>query len=258
MSVNFLMIIEVVYVLIILSLITPLDSSSMTSTTYTLICQLVSYPKGMPFSVEIGRNMIVDKLKKLIKAEKSPQLNHIAADELTLWKVEIPYKEKICDTDLTEELNSLRKIFHYWETEPPEMHIHVLVGLPPDSGLPNNTDIPNLKRPCSPEFELVKKIRQEYIDKFIVTSPSSTAHPSIFFKLQERYKDMPFIRCGRPSDTAPMPIDLFHPIFYEFLVDIESYKPTPTDLDLAVTLMGELSSRENNREEERANKLRNH
>ena len=45
---------------------------------------------GSSFSVTIQSSKTVDDLKKAIKEEKKPRLDHIAADELTLYKVSIP------------------------------------------------------------------------------------------------------------------------------------------------------------------------
>lgn len=40
-----------------------------------------------PFSVTIGGSETVDDLKKVIKKEKEPELDHLAADRIILWKV---------------------------------------------------------------------------------------------------------------------------------------------------------------------------
>ncbi|KAF9577198.1 hypothetical protein BGW38_007752 [Lunasporangiospora selenospora] len=46
------------------------------------------------FSVEIEPTKTVDALKKLIKAEKSPEFDDIAANNLILWRVSIPFTEE--------------------------------------------------------------------------------------------------------------------------------------------------------------------
>jgi hypothetical protein len=42
---------------------------------------------GRIFTVEIANNKTVDALKKVIKDEKKPAFDHLAADSLNLWKV---------------------------------------------------------------------------------------------------------------------------------------------------------------------------
>jgi Crinkler effector protein N-terminal domain len=60
---------------------------------YELFCLIVD--EDNPFSVEIKSTATVDKLKKAIKTEKQPALDHIAANELNLFKVKIPMGDKI-------------------------------------------------------------------------------------------------------------------------------------------------------------------
>lgn len=40
-----------------------------------------------PFSVKIGMSETVDDLKAAIRKKKEPELDHIAADALSVWKV---------------------------------------------------------------------------------------------------------------------------------------------------------------------------
>ena len=54
----------------------------------TLFCLVQG--TSTPFSVDIDRNQIVDHLKDAIKAKKSKYFASIDADNLRLWRVEIP------------------------------------------------------------------------------------------------------------------------------------------------------------------------
>ena len=45
------------------------------------------------FTVEIPKNKNVSILKDLIKKEKAPHLNHVAASDLDLWKTDFPFDD---------------------------------------------------------------------------------------------------------------------------------------------------------------------
>ena len=59
---------------------------------YDFFCLIVG--EDNPFSVEIKPAATVDKLKDAIKAKKQLALDYIAANELNLFKVEIPMGNK--------------------------------------------------------------------------------------------------------------------------------------------------------------------
>ena len=56
----------------------------------SLNCWIVGLDKANRFSVDVPLSKTVDHLKKAIKKEKEPTLNHIAADQLKIWKVSDP------------------------------------------------------------------------------------------------------------------------------------------------------------------------
>ncbi|KAG0321433.1 hypothetical protein BG000_003238 [Podila horticola] len=62
----------------------------MADTLLTLFCLVDGEVASNAFSVEIEPTKTIDGLKKLIKAEKSPEFNDVVATELTLWRVSIP------------------------------------------------------------------------------------------------------------------------------------------------------------------------
>ncbi|KAF9158104.1 hypothetical protein DFQ26_007967, partial [Actinomortierella ambigua] len=125
------------------------------STLLTLFC--IVDGETTAFSVKAPSNDTVDDLKKLIKAEKAPRFDGIAADELTLWRVSIPVlpkkdrkeirladvpsKEKE-ELDETEDIavafappkkrsvKSLRKKSTPFMA-PPKKTIHIIVQRPP-------------------------------------------------------------------------------------------------------------------------------
>ena len=56
----------------------------------SLVCCVLGLDDVKPFLVDIPLSKTVDHLKKAIKKEKEPTLNHIAADQLEIWKVSDP------------------------------------------------------------------------------------------------------------------------------------------------------------------------
>ncbi|KFH72875.1 hypothetical protein MVEG_00100 [Podila verticillata NRRL 6337] len=58
----------------------------MTNNHLTLLCLVDGEATSRAFSVDIDRTKSVDHLKKLIKSEKTPRFDDVAADELTLWR----------------------------------------------------------------------------------------------------------------------------------------------------------------------------
>ncbi|KAF9994418.1 hypothetical protein BGZ80_007813, partial [Entomortierella chlamydospora] len=58
-----------------------------------LFCLVDGEPTSNAFPLSISSTDDVGTLKKLIKAEKTPKFDDIAADELTTWRVSIPVTE---------------------------------------------------------------------------------------------------------------------------------------------------------------------
>src|SRR5947199_8590540 len=70
------------------------------SSTLTLLCQAVDDEKnllGAVFLLEAHSTALVDQLKDVIKARIAPTLDHLAANQLTLWKLSMPLQ--ITDDD---------------------------------------------------------------------------------------------------------------------------------------------------------------
>jgi hypothetical protein len=105
----------------------------------TLFCLVHGEPASKAFSVKVQKNDTVDDLKKLIKREKHPRFEDIAADELNLWAVSVPVDDTTALKELAlennkdkgiQELHPVKKISKVFPDEPPDEHIHVIV-VPP-------------------------------------------------------------------------------------------------------------------------------
>jgi hypothetical protein len=83
-------------------------------------CLVLGDDPSRIFSIKIAATETVSALRKAIKDEKKPALDHVPADTLVLWKVSIPvdksFKANISKMDLIEEellssLDRLSKVF---------------------------------------------------------------------------------------------------------------------------------------------------
>jgi hypothetical protein len=90
------------------------------------------------FTVKIEKTENVSILKKLIKEEKAPHLDHVAASDLQLWNVSIPVNgdadERLKSINNLEPLGALLRLSDVF---PPveESHLHVLVQAPTNGEL---------------------------------------------------------------------------------------------------------------------------
>src|ERR1043166_5252990 len=100
----------------------------------TLLCLVKGNTLANAFPVDIEKDQLVGHLKKAIKAEKSPVFDNFPADELKLWKKEIPDDQDDLLSNLTlndgDELLATREIGDYWTEKPPKRNIHVVVSPP--------------------------------------------------------------------------------------------------------------------------------
>ncbi|KAG0248329.1 hypothetical protein BG011_000187 [Mortierella polycephala] len=103
-----------------------------------LICLVAGESASNAFSVKASSSLIVDELKKLIKAEKAIDFHDIDADKLTLWRVSIPDDDNDDDDfpmllDTVHEKKKLKatnKLSKLFDAELPEDTIHILVQRP--------------------------------------------------------------------------------------------------------------------------------
>ncbi|KAF0480809.1 crinkler CRN family protein [Gigaspora margarita] len=101
------------------------------SSDITLICLV----KGNAFPIDIGKDKLVGHLKDAIKNKKQREFSNIDADELKLWKVEIPDDDANNIDNYSfhnrDVLLPSKPINKYFKKIPKE-HIHVIVS-PPES-----------------------------------------------------------------------------------------------------------------------------
>ena len=88
------------------------------------------------FRVEISSMALVETLKKIIKNENPASFRDIDADTLSLYKVTIPFDDRVeetvqglilCQEDLLQPLETPS---HYFPEAPLDEHIHLVVVAP--------------------------------------------------------------------------------------------------------------------------------
>ncbi|KAG0329172.1 hypothetical protein BG000_000169 [Podila horticola] len=107
----------------------------MTDNHLSLFCLVDGESTSKAFPVEIESIQTVGHLKKLIKTEKTPRFDDVAADELTLWRVSIPDDNQGSDitihaledkTELNNPRSRLSKLF----PESPDDNTYIIVQRP--------------------------------------------------------------------------------------------------------------------------------
>jgi len=97
-------------------------------TEFLLNCFVLGDDEERVFSVKISRNDNVGILKKLIKKEKSPHLNHIAASDLDLWKVCLRLDDPASKQPHSgPALIVNKRLFSLWDGDPSDDDLHILV-----------------------------------------------------------------------------------------------------------------------------------
>jgi len=94
--------------------------------------------EGRAFPIDFDKSKTVGHLKDAILEKKKNSLRGIDADQLVLWKVNIPESNKreiYTGVDIKQkfggfELDDLSPIRKYFPEEPPAKHIHIIVQLP--------------------------------------------------------------------------------------------------------------------------------
>jgi hypothetical protein len=97
-------------------------------------CLAYGQPLSRAFPVEIGRRKTIGMLKKVIKADKSPEFDGFAADHLQLWKVDMRLGdskelERFEPRD-NEELSFIIKVGDLFQEDPGDPPV-----MPSDAGL---------------------------------------------------------------------------------------------------------------------------
>jgi hypothetical protein len=100
------------------------------------------------FPVKIARTESVSTLKKLVKEEKKPALDHINADALELWMVDIPVKDGFAEgleLRMEDELSPVVPLLDVFSDPPTQKHLHIIVVCdPPTSKCEHLTNLTNL------------------------------------------------------------------------------------------------------------------
>jgi hypothetical protein len=102
--------------------------------TLSLNCYLLGDDPNRMFTVKVPETDNVSILKKLIKEEKAPHLNHVAASDLDIWKVDLPIsnfqknlgKINLVDNNSLSPLDELSQVF----LAPLSRHVHVVIKRP--------------------------------------------------------------------------------------------------------------------------------
>ena len=84
----------------------------------SLNCFVVGDDPDRIFTVQVPKTDNVSILKDLIKEEKAPHLNHVAASDLDLWKVDVPID------DLATELGNINLAL-YPKLSPPSKKLTI-------------------------------------------------------------------------------------------------------------------------------------
>ena len=84
------------------------------------------------FTVKVPKSDNVSILKSLIKKEKAPHLNHVAASDLNLWKVDVPIDDLPTKNFLTDgpKLGSGELLLDVFPSELDIRLIHVTYYVP--------------------------------------------------------------------------------------------------------------------------------
>ncbi|KAG1870605.1 hypothetical protein DFJ58DRAFT_763762 [Suillus subalutaceus] len=192
-------------------------------------------PKFHSFPIKIARTESVSRLKKLIKEEKRPEFDAVAADRLQLWNAANLTVDDTLESNVRRDIEHklpllpLAELSEVFSSLPEEGHLHVVVQRPP-------AGISRSLLPLSYSERVVQESREAYAKKFPLGRPSSQGVPSVFNKtLQENHSFT--IGWERPRPAAStIPTTLLHPIFGQFIDDCESHEPTKEDNDLVMAL----------------------
>lgn len=106
----------------------------MSTDSITIFCLVIGDEPASQraFPVDICRNDTVGHLKDAIKTKKQPLFDHVVADQLVLWKVNVPVNNNACQFNQHGgiRLNALDDIGDVFIEKPAKKHIHVLIEQP--------------------------------------------------------------------------------------------------------------------------------
>jgi len=98
----------------------------------SLNCLVVGDDPDRTFTIEIPKNKTISILKKLIKEEKAPHLDHVAASDLDLWQVSFPIDDLHSKNPPTvgPKLRSERLLSDAFPSDLDTNRIHVVARVP--------------------------------------------------------------------------------------------------------------------------------
>jgi hypothetical protein len=104
----------------------------MSETQVALVCLVYGDPNAEPFEVKIARKETIGVLKGVIKQKQKPAFDHLPADHLRLWKVQIPITDEETPhiPELNNKLGPAMEICRVFPAGPPKDHIHIIVKVP--------------------------------------------------------------------------------------------------------------------------------
>src|SRR5262245_47287664 len=117
--------------------------------------------------------------------------------------------------------------------------------LPPSTALIRSLSLATKQPPPSAykaplPADMVGQIRFQYLEEVCRKAPSSLGKPKEFAKLQENPARA--LHCNRPPDaTSTVPATLLHPVFGQFLDNVNTHEPTTEDNALVLELSSTMS-----------------
>jgi hypothetical protein len=107
-------------------------ASNFMAVTLTLNCWMHGNDVSQVFPIKITQSETFSTLKKAIKDEKKPELDHVAAGSLKLWNVNIPIgrdlQEALASVDLqAESMSSVDDLVAVFSVQPPRKRLHIVV-----------------------------------------------------------------------------------------------------------------------------------
>ncbi|KAG0333971.1 hypothetical protein BG000_008756, partial [Podila horticola] len=140
----------------------------MTNNILTLFCLVDGEATSNAFSVEIDPRKTVDGLKKLIKTEKAPRFDDVAADELILWRATIPITDDDDEIAILvkniasnkKKLGPATRLAKVFPEELQEETVHIVVQRPP----PVDTPIPPRASTLTPMLSALTQSGQKSFD----------------------------------------------------------------------------------------------
>ncbi|KAG1764488.1 hypothetical protein EV702DRAFT_982040 [Suillus placidus] len=103
---------------------------------YELNCIVLGDDPRHVFEIKIAPTDSVSALQKVIKDAKKPEFDHVAADILKLWKVDLPVDDALKNTLESLELNelespsSVKKLQKVFSEIPEDEHLHIVIQGP--------------------------------------------------------------------------------------------------------------------------------